>query len=127
MAQYGATSPLRYAPKAMHFQPIRPVRAPGAALASAEIGGKTMDFRNVLFPVDFSERCRAAVPYVEAMARLFDSSVFLLHVSENPGSRNFELRPAPESARALAEMARAGFEGLTVVPAVRQGDPATEI
>ena len=86
-----------------------------------------MDFRNILFPVDFSARCRAAVPYVKAMARLFDSSVFLLNVSESPESLAFDTGPAPRSSRTLAEMARTDFEGLTVIPVVRHGDPAAEI
>jgi nucleotide-binding universal stress UspA family protein len=95
-----------------------------------------MDFQNILFPVDFSERCRAVVPQVKAMARLFDSTVFLLHVVEGPNSGPFSVRSVLESdwidvktraAKALVDLARNGFDGLTVVPVVRQGDPAAEI
>src|SRR3982751_391943 len=40
----------------------------------------------ILFPVDFSERCVAAAPYVAAVAKRSDAEVTLLHV----------LEPAPE-------------------------------
>ena len=45
-----------------------------------------VEFRNILFPIDFSARCAAVAPHVKAMARPFDSPVFHLHVVENPGS-----------------------------------------
>jgi len=84
-----------------------------------------MDFRNILFPVDFSESCAAGVSYVKAMARLFDAPVFLLHVLENAGSGPSEART--NATRTLMEMARISFEGLSAVPVIRQGDPAVEI
>ena len=34
----------------------------------------------ILFPVDFSDRCRGAAAYVEAMAGRFDAELVLLHV-----------------------------------------------
>lgn len=38
----------------------------------------------VLFPVDFSERCRGASHYVDALARRFDPRITLLHVLPPP-------------------------------------------
>ncbi len=38
--------------------------------------------RRILFPVDFSERCRGAAAYVEALAGRFDAELILLHVIE---------------------------------------------
>jgi nucleotide-binding universal stress UspA family protein len=38
--------------------------------------------RRILFPVDFSPRCRGAAVYVEAMAGRFDAELILLHVVE---------------------------------------------
>jgi len=35
--------------------------------------------KRILFPVDFSERCRKAAAYVEAMAGRFESDLLLLH------------------------------------------------
>jgi nucleotide-binding universal stress UspA family protein len=42
------------------------------------------DFRHVLFPVDFSPRCEAAVPYVKEMVRSCHARLTLLHVVEIP-------------------------------------------
>jgi nucleotide-binding universal stress UspA family protein len=41
-------------------------------------------FQHILFPVDFSARCAAAVPAVQAMAKRFGSEVTVLHVVDLP-------------------------------------------
>src|SRR5579864_2881409 len=41
-------------------------------------------FQKILFPVDMSDSCTAAVPYVESLARKFQAEVTLLHVLEMP-------------------------------------------
>jgi nucleotide-binding universal stress UspA family protein len=46
-----------------------------------------MKFTNILFPVDFSERCRAVAPFVSAMAKRDGASVTVLHVVEHPVMR----------------------------------------
>jgi nucleotide-binding universal stress UspA family protein len=50
-------------------------------------------FRKILFPVDFSDRCKGAANYVEAFAGRFGSTVILLHVVEStvgqPGYMEF--------------------------------------
>lgn len=38
--------------------------------------------KRILFPVDFSERCRGAAAYVEALVGRFDAELILLHVIE---------------------------------------------
>ena len=38
--------------------------------------------RQILFPVDFSSRCRGAAGYVQALAGRFDAELILLHVIE---------------------------------------------
>jgi len=38
--------------------------------------------KRILFPVDFSDRCRGAAAYVEAVAGRFDAELILLHVIE---------------------------------------------
>ena len=43
-----------------------------------------MGFHHILFPVDFSDRCRAVRPYVQAMAQMFDSKITLMHVMQIP-------------------------------------------
>jgi len=97
-----------------------------------------MRIKNILFPVDFSDRCRAVVPHVEAAARRFGSAVTLLHMVEPvvmqygpvetfafPG-----LQPAALAAKAedlLDTLADSAFEGLRVRRAVETGDPASSI
>ena len=41
-------------------------------------------FNHILFPVDFSDRCRAVRPFVRAIASRFKSKVTLLHVIHIP-------------------------------------------
>jgi hypothetical protein len=41
-----------------------------------------LHIKHILFPIDFSERCCAAVPFVDAMARQYGAKVTLLSVSE---------------------------------------------
>ena len=41
-----------------------------------------MEFRHILFPVDFSQRSRASGPHVGAMAQRFGAAVTLYHVLE---------------------------------------------
>lgn len=43
-----------------------------------------LDIYKILFPVDFSERCREAAPHVKWMADAFGASVMLIHVVEMP-------------------------------------------
>ena len=43
-----------------------------------------IEFRRILFPVDFSERSRGAAVYANALAERFDSEIILLHVREIP-------------------------------------------
>ncbi len=39
-----------------------------------------MNVKHILFPVDYSEACRRAAPYVETAARTFGARISLLHV-----------------------------------------------
>ena len=52
-------------------------------------------FTNILFPVDFSDRSRAAAPFVLSMGRHYQSKVTLLHVIQPPpiypGMNNIDL------------------------------------
>src|SRR5690242_4643122 len=43
-------------------------------------------FKKILFPVDLSEACTAAVPFVDTLARKFQAELTLLHVLELPGA-----------------------------------------
>jgi nucleotide-binding universal stress UspA family protein len=48
-------------------------------------------FKRILFPVDFSERCRGAAHYAIALAGRFGSDLILFHVVEAPIARPGEL------------------------------------
>jgi nucleotide-binding universal stress UspA family protein len=52
-----------------------------------------ISFETILFPVDFSDRCRGAAHYAEALAGRFRSRLILLHVLETtigqPGDLDF--------------------------------------
>ena len=56
--------------------------------------------KKILFPIDFSERCRGAIGYVEAMAGRFDAELILLYVVEAPsnGTALEEMRDPPSDA-----------------------------
>src|ERR1035438_10815900 len=41
-------------------------------------------FRKILFPVDMSDSCTAAAPFVATMAKKFQAEVTLLHVLQMP-------------------------------------------
>lgn len=43
-----------------------------------------MVFSNILYPVDFSERCRTAAPYVAAVTKTSGASLTLIHFVEMP-------------------------------------------
>jgi nucleotide-binding universal stress UspA family protein len=95
-----------------------------------------MDFTRILFPVDFSGHCEAAVAHVRAVARRFGSSITLLHVIEYLPAYAFDVPSAPESywqqvraeaVRSLHDLNNLRFTGLETTQLIRQGDVATEI
>lgn len=72
-------------------------------------------FDRILFPVDFSERCRGAARYVTAMAGRFQAELHLLHVLE-PAPTTPQLdfsayvfEPSPELRQRAAERMLRGF------------------
>lgn len=95
-------------------------------------------FDKILFPVDFSERCRSAARYVESVAANFGSKLILLHVMDvldpavdvNAGGMMFE--PQMEE-RALALRRRLEpyladeLEPLKVERRLEIGEPARVI
>lgn len=97
-----------------------------------------MKIKSILFPVDFSDRCRAVVPHVEAAARRFGSAATLLHMVE-PQVMPYglietfafpELQPAKlvEKAEELLDsFADCAFEGMRTRRVVETGDPASSI
>jgi len=97
-------------------------------------------FKRILFPVDFSARCAAVVPSVQAMAQRFGSEVTVLHVVDLPpavgiappeaaawatliGAEQLRLR----GRTALDQFVGREFRGLPVEAISEEGDPATLI
>ncbi len=81
-------------------------------------------FNRILFPVDFSERCREFAHSVRAMARQFDARVTALHIVEPaPGETVSSelLKRAHERLEAFAELE---LKGLKTGVGVTTCDPA---
>jgi nucleotide-binding universal stress UspA family protein len=91
---------------------------------------------HILFPIDFSERCCNAVPFVESMARRYSAKITLLSVVEpfyyavgDPGVAavvNTEELLEDRRARLDASLTRE-FAGLCVEKVAALGDPAKVI
>jgi nucleotide-binding universal stress UspA family protein len=75
-----------------------------------------IDFKRILFPVDFSAQSRAVVPFVAAMAKCFGSEVVLLHVAGGP-----------EQEPQFHQFAADAFSAARVVRELVEGDPARQI
>ena len=93
--------------------------------------------KHVLFPVDFSDRCQGAIPFVDQMARRFGAKITLLSVCPPVWYNSLpdggapividegELR-ADLEGRLKAFLAN-DFTGLTVQAIAELGDPADSI
>ncbi len=94
-------------------------------------------FRNILFPVDMSDNCTAAVPFVEAMAKKFQAEVTLLHVLELPQAYFTDWCGylTPVDTQAISDSRqnefdgylRNRFTGLKVDRVVLEGEPSQAI
>jgi len=95
-----------------------------------------LPFRKILFPVDYSEPCKAIVPYVEEMRSHFSAELGLIH-AYGPDALAYSPLPItdpglPEQARAFAEerlgeFAQAYFPGLHVELYSGIGEPGAVI
>jgi nucleotide-binding universal stress UspA family protein len=98
-----------------------------------------MTFERILFPVDFSDQCRRAAPFVRAIAEHFHANVLVLHVMQAFPPWYGPPEAIPYTALAdmddLRNQRRASLEtflhdelaGVPVVPALAEGDPAQNI
>jgi nucleotide-binding universal stress UspA family protein len=93
---------------------------------------------HILFPIDFSERCKAVEPFVQATARRFHAKLTLLHAVPYPLTRSggFEAPPYPvltditpalEDARSRLAALFDSPEFVQVDRVVEQGDPSVLI
>jgi nucleotide-binding universal stress UspA family protein len=97
------------------------------------------ELKRILFPVDFSDRCRGAARHAAALAAHFNSELILLHVVETPVTRPgeldfgvlaFEADLEARTKRAremLAAFSVPGFEELQLRREVVNGDAARTI
>lgn len=97
-----------------------------------------INFKRILFPVDFSAQSETIVPFVRAMARCFDSEIIVLHVVDVPDShRSTEAagesgqfvidQVQREATAALDRFVAQQFSGARVNPRVVKGDAARQI
>jgi nucleotide-binding universal stress UspA family protein len=97
-----------------------------------------LKFANILFPVDFSERSRAAAPFVLSLALHYRSNVTLLHAIQPPPPLYTGLNTVyPETfdftdtqkvlETRLREFANAELPKVEIVCAIEVGDPANTI
>lgn len=94
-------------------------------------------FQKILFPIDLSESCTAASPFVEAMAKKFQAELTLLHALEAPAGYvtdwyGYMALVDTDAIRAARQMQvdkylSDKFQGLNVKRVMLEGDPASEI
>jgi nucleotide-binding universal stress UspA family protein len=93
-----------------------------------------MPFTNILYPIDFSARCRAIVPHVGAACDRWNASLTLVHfvhipplaygTPDAPVVFDFPLDDVRKSAdQGLADFAAREFPGMAVKAVVEEGDP----
>lgn len=97
-----------------------------------------MPYKHVLFPFDYSGRCRHAAPFVKNLIEKTGAELTMLNVIEDPSahypaSAAFLVPPSERaerlacSVRFLQKYAHETFPGYAVDAVCRMGDPAKEI
>ncbi len=85
-----------------------------------------LPIKKILFPVDFSDRCRGAAHALNALARRFNAEVTPLHVVEDASESVLE-----ESRQEMKKLMAEELKGCRVAPCsaswVVTGDPAVQI
>src|SRR5260221_8708972 len=118
-----------YLPSARALYLVRePLRsAPGSGRArGVDTLASMFQLKRILFPVDFSDRCRGAAGYVEALAGRFDAELILLHVVE--AAYNSTLEDLHEiRSQNFDEFFGAGLKHLRVKKLVKHGEAAQKI
>lgn len=93
-------------------------------------------FQHILFPVDFSKRCRVVRPFAQSLAAKFQAKLTLMHIVQIPTGWYGGIEggypilfdvPAMEEAGMNELTAFCEESGLTGEKIVKFGDPATEI
>ena len=89
------------------------------------------NFKHIVFPVDFSERCAGAVPFVEGVARHYGAKVTLISVAHPFYAGGLAGSPVIDPQEVLAgvkldldQWQPDGFKGSEVERFAELGDPA---
>jgi nucleotide-binding universal stress UspA family protein len=87
----------------------------------------TFQLGRILFPVDFSDRCRGAAAYVEALVGRFDAELILLHVIEPPSYNSLLADLHTVAPEAFDRFLGAGLKHLRVTRLIERGEAARKI
>ena len=79
--------------------------------------------KRILFPADFSNRCRGAAHAVRALARRFEAEVVPIHVIQ-ANSTEGGVRQRDRVCEAMQRLTTEELEGCHVTPCITPGDPA---
>jgi len=83
--------------------------------------------KNILLPVDFSERSLEAALQAEVVARQFQAAVTVLHVVDPKENETGRFEPGGVKNRQLEKLLTHGFAEGTISRVVRDGNPVEEI
>jgi len=83
-----------------------------------------LPFKKILFPVDYSPRCRAIVPYVEEMIGHFSAQLTVVRAYTNT---NWLKQVEEQEERQLQEFVVEAFPKLHVDSFLEEGEPGTAI
>ena len=83
--------------------------------------------KQILLPVDFSERSLDAAREAEVLARRFHSCVTVLHVVDPNEDERGRFEPGGDKAHELQNILAHDFTEASITRIVREGDPAEEI
>jgi nucleotide-binding universal stress UspA family protein len=83
-----------------------------------------LPFNKILFPIDYSQRCREVVPYVEEMTNRFSGQLSVVHAFTNT-----DWLPAvdEEEKRRINEFVAEAFPGRHVDAFLEEGEPGSAI
>lgn len=125
MTTHGRTGLSRWAFGSVAERVLRASRVPVLAMRSftdsgAETPSEELDLKRILVPVADVDLSLEIVESAIAVARLFGSSITLLHVCEGPACT----LPVPQMTAAYQRFREAGLEA---EPLMKQGDPALQV
>jgi nucleotide-binding universal stress UspA family protein len=81
-------------------------------------------FKKILFPVDYSDICRASVPYVDEMTRHFSAHLTVVHAYANT---DWLKQVDEREERQLTEFVAEAFHSQDLDAFLEEGDPARAI